>query len=385
MRHPPAAKAALRRALTVVAATLVAGLALLPAAATANRRSEATRVMTRNLYLGADLSRALNATSTNGFIVANGKILRVVDKTDFPLRARALATEILDRKPDLVGLQEAALWRTGPLNDLAPLTGTFTASTVKYDFIRSLMHQLNRNGRQYRIVKVEREFDFEAPTDYNGVAGDGDLPGLNDDGEINGRLTMRDAILARIGTGVQTRDARGAHFTHLYQPTVGGIPVTVQRGWVRVDAKVRDSKWFRFVDTHLEAFGPTSVRTAQAKELFAAGGPATGRLPVVLVGDLNSDDDTVHGGDRGAYLALRRGGFHERSTADPLGCCFATENLRGGSLADLDHQVDHVMTNAGTLVKLVRSTVSGRTRIQGLWPSDHNGLFSALRLPEASD
>jgi len=86
----------------------------------------------------------------------------------------------------------------------------------------------------------------------------------------------------------------------------------------------------------------------QAAELVAPGGPATGSLQVVLVGDLNSDDDTVSPGDQQAYRVLLNAGLVERSTDNPLGCCLESSLLAvgaGGSVSDFDHQVDHVMTS----------------------------------------
>ncbi len=378
MRTRGIARIGAPRVLLALAALL--GLALsTPAVASAKHELP---VMTRNLYLGADLGPAIRATSTNDFIRKNGQILRDVDTNNFPVRAKGLAQEILSKNPDLVGLQEVALWRTGPLNDLAPITHNFTASDVKYDFLQLLLDQLNKQRDRYRVVTVQREFDFEAPADYNGVSGDGDLPGLNDDGELNGRLTMRDVILAKTGGNVKTRNAGGGNFQTLYTPVISGIPVTVERGWTQVDARVRGSDWFRFVNTHLEAFGDPTIREAQAKELVAPGGPATGSLPVILVGDLNSDDDTVQDGDRLAYQALLDAGFAERSTADPLGCCLNTSILTDnfGSVGDFDHQVDHVMTN-DPAVTLLDSSVTGRAPVNGYWDSDHAGLFSELQIP----
>ncbi|HEX5714184.1 MAG TPA: endonuclease/exonuclease/phosphatase family protein, partial [Solirubrobacterales bacterium] len=331
-------------------------------------------VMTRNLYLGADLGPAIGAPSLEAFVAANGQILREVTANDFPTRAKGLAQEILRTKPDLVGLQEVALWRTAP-PDLTPvLTGEPTATTVRYDYLAELLAQLNKGPDKYEVVIVQNEFDLEAPGDENGIPNDGPNPAIAN-AEINGRLTMRDVILARLGAGVQTANPQSANFvTNLVVPILGK-PLTIKRGWTATDAKVRGSGWFRFVNTHLEAFHPL-VRQAQAAELVAPGGPATGELPVVLVGDLNSDDDTVEGADRLAYETLLAAGMVERSTADPLSCCLDSSLLAegaGGSVADFDHQVDHVMTNDPE-IGLESSTVTGLLPVNGFWSSDHAGV-----------
>ncbi len=345
-------------------------------------------VMTRNLYLGADLTPAIAAPDRNAFVEANGKILRDVTANDFPVRARGLAEEILKKKPDLVGLQEAALWRTGPPS-LEPLLNTGakpTATTVRYDYLAELLAQLNKGkGKpQYRVAVSQDEFDFEAPADENGQPGDGPN-GAIPNAEINGRLTMRDAILVRNGAGVTFKRPRMGHFANLLVVKVSGVSVAVTRGWVAIDAKVRGSKTFRFVDTHLESFDPAtqvpSIRALQAGELVAPGGPATSKLPVILVGDLNSDDDTVEPGDQQAYRTLLAAGMRERSTNEPLGCCLNSSLLAvgaGGSVSDFDHQVDHVMTRDPKEVKLRASYVTGRQPVRGFWDSDHAGLFSSL-------
>ena len=377
-----------RHAVMLLAAAL---FALVPATAAAKQSGKSegdeVRVMTRNLYLGADLAPPIAAKSIGEFTELNGQVLREVTANDFPVRAKGLAREILKKKPDLVGLQEAALWRTGPPT-LEPLLNSGakpTASAVRYDYLKELLAQLNKGEPRYRIAVVQDEFDFEAPADENGVPNDGPNGAIKN-AEINGRLTMRDAILARVGAGVTFKHKRMGHFANLLVEKISGVTVTVTRGWVAIDARVRGSNTFRFVDTHLEALDPASevpsIRARQAAELVARSGPATSRLPVILVGDLNSDNDTVEAGDQQAYRTLLHAGMRERSTSKPLGCCLNSSLLvatAGGSVADFDHQVDHVMTRDPKEVKLKSSSVTGRQPVNGFWDSDHAGLFSALR------
>lgn len=343
-------------------------------------RGHEVRVMTRNLYLGADLTPAIAAPNLEAFVAANGQILREVTANDFPVRAKGLAHEILERKPDLVGLQEVALWRTAPVN-FEVLSKGPSATTVRYDYLQELLGQLNKGKPEYELVVSQNEFDFEAPADEDNNPATGPFGA-----DINGRLTMRDAILAHVGSGVQTAHPGMGHFANLLPVDILGSQVPVTRGWVDTDARVRGSGWFRFVDTHLESFDPAalvpSFRAKQAAELVAPGGPATSRLPVVLVGDLNSDDDTVEPGDRQAYETLTAAGMVERSTNSPLGCCLDSSLLAegaGGSVADFDHQVDHIMTRNPSEIGLQSSAVTGLFPVNGFWDSDHAGLFSALR------
>ncbi|HEY3259274.1 MAG TPA: hypothetical protein VGJ95_03250 [Pseudonocardiaceae bacterium] len=47
-----------------------------------------------------------------------------------------LAREIVERRPDVVGLQEVALWLTGPVGDPAP------PAEVRHDYLDLLMREL---------------------------------------------------------------------------------------------------------------------------------------------------------------------------------------------------------------------------------------------------
>ena len=352
------------------------------------------KVMTRNLYLGADLTLGTQASSIPELVDAAGQILNQVDRNKFQVRAKGLASEILNNKPDLVGLQEAALWRDAPCSDpVIPPSATHVRKGG--DFLGLLLDQLNKNGNKYRLVIAEPEFDFQIWANTDGDSSTGTPFGC----ETEGRLTMRDAILARRGAGVKTKNPKGAHFKTLLQVRPGGTPVDVTRGWTSVNAKVGNSPRFRFVDTHLEAFdnqpsnhtnqgtdvGNGKIRKAQAQELVAPGGPAHANKPVILVGDLNSDVKTaIKPGDGAADWWLLKHGMAERSTRDPLSCCLDANVLRvgdGGDVSQFDHKVDHVMTNDPGAVKRGRQAVTGRRPHNGFWDSDHAGLFSILRFP----
>jgi len=369
-----------------VALGLVAVLALTAVAAgPANakrahkpKKPNTVKVMTRNLYLGADLGPAINSSGPVDFISKNGQILRDVDTNNFKVRAKGLANEIKAVSPDLVGLQEVALWRTGEASLTPSTTGEYVASTVHMDNLAELMSQLNKGKKRYRVVKIQNEFDFEAPADYDNdpLTGAATLGG-----EINGRLTMRDAILAKVGAGIKIKNAKSANYSddNIYQPVISGITVKVKRGWLSADVKVRKSKWFRFVNTHFEAFGEPQIREAQAKELLAKP-LKSGSLPSVLVGDLNSDDNTVSADDALAYNALTKGGMVDRGTKQ------MTFGVDSGIITDdaptkFNQTIDHVMTNRPKSVKLIKSGVTGTKPANGYWDSDHRGVWSNLKMP----
>lgn len=370
-----------RHLLPAVLAVLALALMLPSLASATIFKGRVVDAMTRNLYLGADLTPAIAAPSLEALTAANGQILREVTKNNFPVRAKGLAKEIRSERPDLVGLQEVALWRTAPPSVVPLVTGP-SATTVRYDFLAELMAELNKGflGPHYEVVVVQQEFDLEAPADENGVPGDG-VPAMGiPNAEINGRLTMRDVILARKGIGVEWSNAQSGNFKTLLEVPILGKPLPIARGWTSVDARILGGQKFRFVNTHLEAFHPL-IRAAQAAELVAPGGPATSTNPVILLGDLNSDDDTVEGADRLAYETLLAAGFVERSTDNPLSCCINSSLLEvggGGSVADFDHQVDHVMTNDPSDVTLLDSDVTGINPVNGYWSSDHAGISSKL-------
>jgi hypothetical protein len=369
----------MRNRLTLLTAVLViAGLAI-PAAAPAAKSGPKITVMTRNLFLGADLAPAINAPTIPQAIDGAGAIWREMQSTKFAERAVPLAREIKRSKADLVGLQEVALWRVQTPSDggAPPVSPIGTpATTVEQDFLKILKSKL---GRSYRVVVVQNEFDAELPTDADSNNATGTGPLAAEGADFDARLTMRDVILVRRDSQVKLGKTRKGHFDTRYQPSIAGLPpISVDRGWASVDARIGPRK-FRFVNTHLEAFGDPTIREAQAKELTR--GPLKTSKQVILVGDLNSGiarhNEPERQGDDLAFLALA--GFGMKDNGAIQSCCY--DSLFDPA-AVFDHTVDHVLSKPG--LKKTRAYVTGddageRTP-SGLWPSDHGGVVSTLRL-----
>jgi endonuclease/exonuclease/phosphatase family metal-dependent hydrolase len=191
----------------------------------------------------------------------------------FELRATTMAAKIATKNPELVALQEAALWRVGPTPE--------TATTVLFDQIDLLVKALKSAGVPYDLVAVNSLSDLALP---------GNLIG----GAL--RFTDRNAVLIR-------SDLRPPqfHLSNVHARTFDtAFPFTeqlsVKAGWISVDVHV-GNKQFRFITTHLETPiegipEATLVQVAQAQELIHALRNLT--IPVVICGDFNSD--ALHGG-----------------------------------------------------------------------------------------
>lgn len=320
------------------------------------------------------------------------------------MRAALLAKEILKQRPDVVGLQEVALWRTGPVDVNASLNQAPVATTVDPqagDFLTELLNQLGQQAKKgkgkkagaaakkgpappkYRLAVLKPEFDFELPVND----GSGGLAAAN----RNERLTMQDAILVR--KGVKTSNPSVGTFDALLRVNLAGfLGVNVTRGWTAVDVKVR-GRSYHVVNTHFEAFDSQAsnnasngiaypkggVRQAQAQQLVAPGGPASaGRT--ILIGDLNSNvplqGDQLPG-DNLAFEAVQAAGFAKRQiNPPPFSCCISDPNLTVAGPVGVDHVVDQILTNSKQ-IRFSKGAVTS-SRGSGLWSSDHFGVASRL-------
>jgi endonuclease/exonuclease/phosphatase family metal-dependent hydrolase len=340
---------------------LVLAAAVLACAATAGqaRRTPVTvKVMTRNLYLGTNLDAIVKAKSFGEALSAVAAGWAEVQANDFPTRARAIAREIGTVHPDFVGFQEAVLYRTQTPPDLS----ASPATAVALDYVGELRKALAARQLKYRFVAIGSWTDAELPA--------------GNPATMDIRLTVRDALLVRRDVKLRIRNVGKVQYattTSLF----GGF-VTAKRGYVYADA-TKNGRAFRVATTHLESFSNTS-QVAQGEELAAALGRGT--RPTILLGDLNSRAD---GTGTPTYANLRAAGFRdawlETHPDDPgLSCC------HGEDLHDLGgpfySRIDYVLLK--NRFRAVATGIVGRDpvdRIDGLWPSDHAGVWARVRLP----
>ena len=336
-------------------------------------------VMTWNVYYGTDPTPLLTAPQDQiPFVAAD--VWALVKATNFPARAGALARQIAANRPELVGLQEAALYRVQSPSDIV-LGGTEPATQVVYDFIQLLVDSLAARGLQYVIADADSTTDIEVPV-FNPANG---TPIPFDDV----RLTDRDAVLARGDVHI-ANPQHAKYLTHV-PISIGGFETGIYEGWSSVEATF-GGRTFRFVSTHLEAQPFMPVPVGQAQELIDLLQNET--RPTILVGDFNSD---VYGKDPSkatpSYGMVTAAGFRDswlRPFWTPPGLTCCENDSLTNRFQTFNQRIDFIFTRnmpklspAGTLV-LARRVVGdqrGDRTSSGLWPSDHGGVVATFLVP----
>ncbi len=374
MRAPSVSAPARHRRPVIVAATAAFLAAALAVGASSANATSATAeqaqprfvVMTQNLYLGANLQPLFGKSGLDLIRAAAAAYAHVV-QTDFPDRAQAIAKEIAAERPEVVGLQEVALWQEGP--DPAHLQTT-------YDFLTILLDALADHGASYRAVAVGAHFSGALPI---GIAPDGTpTPWAS--------LTDRDAIIVR--TDLPEREfswsnPTAQNFQRTFDQQLGGSTIQIPRGWTTVDVRFQ-GRAYRIAETHLEAYSE-SVRNDQAAELLAS--LEASPLPVILAGDINSlPTDTA-----GPYGLFAAAGYVDSwvqaMDGDPGFTAGQPDDLNCTLPSALDHRVDYILHDDNPALRAVPrtgdvvgdSTNDCTATDPPLWPSDHAGVAIGMR------
>ena len=385
-----------------LAVMLVLGICYVPASA----GGHFIKVMTRNQFLGADLTPLILAQSPGDFTAAVEAALAQIGANNFPLRARRLAAEIAFTRSDLIGLQEVYDFKLNGLNIGPPFV----------DHLEVTLDALKAKGLNYVVAATVVNLDIT-------------IPFAMDDNGNNVQLSVvdRDVILVREGVafeklgGDYTADglcgvpipnpipipswpatlqslpsADGCNYTIAGEIDSPTGPIAIERGFVGVDATVRGKK-YRFVNTHLEQRlpDPTNPKSAilqslQAVELVGTLQALTPPdLTLVLLGDFNSDaEDVSTGGIVPPYQIIVDAGYADiwdknrlRFFIHPKGftCCQPEDLANSKSL--LYERVDLIFVRGPSFNSL--AFVTGQVPIFPLalhpnWASDHGGVFGKL-------
>src|SRR5262245_44414958 len=287
----------------------LAPLWLVPASADDGHR---LLVMTQNLYVGS-FFQELGAAKTPGEIIAAATLTyQHILATRPAERAVVIADEIARLRPDFVGLEQAAILRTGT----AP-----PATAVTFDLLQSLLQALAAKGVRYEAVAVRPGLDGEAPTALG----------------FNFRLTMRDALIVRADLLEQGHVKLSNLQIRQY-----AAASTDTEGYASIDVTWR-GRQFRFVTTH---FALVSLAAPQALELVQTAANTT--LPVVLVCDCNANPDNPADPifqNFPAYLLLKNAGFIDAfRTARPNdpGFTFGQDENLLNVTSTMSHRIDLV-------------------------------------------
>jgi len=315
--------------------------------------------MTRNMYIGADVDRVIGALATpdpTDDLPALLGAIAVVQATDFPARAAAIAGEIARYRPHVVGLQEVSRLDV----DLNPLG--IPSPVIHQDFLATLQTLLAARGLEYQVAASVQN-TTAAP-----------LPGVS---LVDYDVLLVDARRVRVNAVLAAQN-----FQHNIGPVAPGV--TIVRGYVAASVRAGERDYV-VLDTHLEsgrAPGLDLLRAAQATEIATVLGAAN---PAILLGDFNDDPGSP------MWQVLAGAGFSDawgtlRPGTAGYTCCH-DEDL-SNPVETLDQRIDYLWTRGtGAGPRSVVGTVQRiglepREKVPGplfpLWPSDHAGVVSTL-------
>ena len=351
-----------------------------------NNADGAVTVMTRNIYVGANVDEILAVAADpeappEELLAAVTNVFGALLMTDFPTRAKLLAAEIDAAQPHMIGLQEVSLIRTQSPGDFL-MGNPEPATEVLYDYLQILMSELSALGLEYRVAGMVQNFDVELP-----------MVNLEDETVFEDvRLTDFDVVLVR--TDLETFRIKNGNYQAMFEVEVPGITTyQIKRGYVITDVRINGKK-YRFANTHLE--DPSTnplleyVQLAQAQELVKLLDNQS--HPVILAGDFNSKakDDIIEGDM--TYLYMLSQNYTDvwminMLQDDLLGYTYGhTQYLdESDDFDDFYERIDYVfLRNKVDPFNLGEASAWVVGRDDGfdeLWPSDHGGVVANVNFP----
>ena len=386
----------------VVAACLVFPLSSAIAKRGGNHKTQ-VKVMTRNLYLGADIFRVVEAAQNpnpdpDGLDIprAVADVFRIMQETNFNDRAEAIADEVLKTKPHVIGIQEASTYYIQTPGDF--LAGNpVQANTVFIDFYTVLNEALEARGLYYDSYLVTNA-DIELPM-VDPKAGP---PYYLSDV----RLVDHDMILVK--KNLKSWEVASGNYAAQLELDIVGTPAAFSRGYLVVDVKIKENE-YRFVNTHLEVRSASGspfrlAQSAQMFELLTTIGNLSvdGPPQVIIVGDFNSSPEDITGeaidpsdGQLKTYvppymLVTDYFGYLDSWLLQKKydeGYTSGFDEYVSDPNAELTTRIDHVFLGPdGYKIEKVNAIVVGDEvkdmTPNGLWPSDHAGVVAKIKFSQ---
>jgi len=380
-----------------------------------NGRVDQLRVMSKNLYIGADIL-GVNAPRPCGALQGVHELFDDIVASNPPERMDAIADEIMQQQPRVLGLQEVyRISMQVPSNSFVfdpsipgftfanfdlNLDGSITfipdAEDVVFDYLDLLLDALAARGLQYDVVEdaIAYESDFEFPSwnldpHLGCVPVDGALP-------TDVRAEDRDVILVR--SDVATANGSAVQYGTLLPFTIStgtgspDVKIISVRGFAATDLTYQ-GRTYRFVNTHLEMddqSDPDSIinfiQAVQAQELIQVLDPEA--LPLVVAGDFNSSPDPAD--VTASYELMVDAGYTDiwsQFGGRPGDTCCQADDLMNFESA-LFKRIDLVFVRSSADSEFLPSPawVTGDQQsdktASGLWNSDHGGVAAKLKIKQ---
>lgn len=380
-------------------------------------------VMSRNIYLGADVGVALEKIPN--FPAAAQFMWDQMKQTDFSSRAPKLAREAALDRPEIIGIQEATIWYCK--KDL------FSDQVEVFNFLDELIAATKETGVGYSLAGVNGKqafnpgYSIPAIPFLTKVKDPAVFQGLFGQDSASCGFTIGDALLVR--DDVKDRILQVGNTEYKTSYSIVPAIMTIYRGYTWADFQVNDSV-VRLITTHLESLWdenkvPNSA--LQAQQLVADLKDA--KMPLIVMGDFNADYrdprpvDAANPGEQpvisdncptpggakcNAYSTMIEAGF-ENSSPDAENSRYftwgASALLNGpdknrekfatefGNQYGFTDRLDYIFTK--NIYTTVSSKIIGNVWPDGsgVWscgseicfPSDHAGIVATIELPRSTN
>ena len=367
----------------------------------ANSAEPTVTVMSRNIYLGADVGVALalipNMPAAAQFMWDQ------VNKNDFSKRSVSLAKEIQSYKPDVIGLQEATIWYCKK-NAWSKKTEVFNFTdqllqALDGDYVLAEKKGITAFNPGYSINPIPFLTIVKDPSRFQKLFGQ--------DSAACG-FQIGDALAIKKSLANQVLKVGNTEYEASYSivPTL----MTIYRGYTWADIQIAGVP-VRFITTHLESiWDENKVPNAAKQATQLITDLKDTNMPLVVIGDFNSDprdprpanaanpglqptaSEECPAGDSkcNAYRLLRDAGFNDAGpdASDPTTYTWGMNALLTGPDPDrlksaqgmgneygFTDRLDYIFTKNG--VDVSTSQIIG---YKAPYATDHAGVFAEFTI-----